>query len=59
MTLRIPAKVLIHVWSHDVIDWKTATSYDTGNTIKRSISVITHYAVTQKEKFVCVALQLR
>ena len=35
MTLRIPAKVLIHVWSYDfydmtfdVINWRTATSYD-------------------------------
>ena len=28
MTLSIPAKVLIQVWSYDVIHWKTATSYD-------------------------------
>ena len=33
MTLRIPAKVLIHVWSYDFYDtddiqWKTATSND-------------------------------
>ena len=31
MTLRIHAKVLLHVWSHDVIHWKTAASYDKEN----------------------------
>ena len=28
MTLRIPAKVLLHVWSYDFYDMTLSTSYD-------------------------------
>ena len=55
MTLRIPAKVLLHVWSYDFYDMTLSTGKQRRHMIKQSIlHVVIEPMLTLSEVEICV-----